>query len=130
MPQPMNDSEFENLLRAFRPIAPAPLLLPQNKKHSRWSAVLALAALVVVAALVSIPSRKSVPPRKLSPPPEQGPLATAPRELPITINQLNQAAARGDDALESALIQSSPHVLPRMDRPNSALQVLARNADH
>jgi hypothetical protein len=43
----------------------------------------------------------------------------------LTVGKLSTAARQGDEALESVLARSSRVALPRMERPNTALNALS-----
>ncbi len=114
-----DDVELENYLREFQPMEPGPLPRVQRRAPLIWAAALVGALLVAILGiraphLIRDASRLQAPPY----------IASTPVDA-LKLGKLSVAAQQGDEALESALFRSSSAALPRMDRPNTALNALS-----
>jgi len=117
-----DDTEFENYLREFRPVAGRPL--PSRRPASfAWAATCAAVIALVALAILGhrhVPSDRQGKIQALLTQPAANERAHA-----LTLGQLNAAARQGDQALESALDRSASAALPRMDKPNTVLSALS-----
>ncbi len=116
-----NDKELEGYLRSFRPVPAPDLRGRQPVVVRRWQVALAG---VVVLGLVSLSYFLLRPAQEAA---HQGPIlhpaisgATSGPML------LGQRVDLDDQALEARLAEASRRALPRTDKPNTALNVLAK----
>jgi len=118
-----DDTKFESYLRAFQPIAPTPIPVLRKQPLLLWAAAFATAVALAVLLIRADRHIRPVPEAQLYT--QQGrPIAEA-IHRPITLRDLDAAARQGDQALESALDASDSAALPRVDRPNTALNTLS-----
>jgi hypothetical protein len=89
-----------------------------------WAAALAVAVLVLATFAIRAPWNMRDLPTLQDQPKTPPPIASAPSNA-LTLGKLSAAAQQGDQALESELFHSASVALPRMDRPNSALNALS-----
>ena len=120
----MDERQFENYLRQFRPVAPPALYAPARSErfvNARWlRAVLALATLaVVLLAFTKYNQRPSSPTVVLVT--TLGQVA----DEPLTLGRVN-AVTRGDsERLDELMATASPETLPQM-HTGGVLQALAK----
>jgi len=119
-----NDVELENYLREFQPIEPLPLRPARKRVPLMWAAALAVAVLVLATFAIRAPWNMRDLPTLQDQPKTPPAIASAPVNE-LTLGKLSAAAQQGDQALESELFHSASVALPRMDRPNSALNALS-----
>ncbi len=117
------DIDLENYLREFQPVAPRPLPPTRRQVPLIWSVVFASALLMLAAFAIRSPWRTHYPQSEAVREPQ--PSVANVRANAPTVGNLSAAAQQGDEALESALAGSSKVALPRMDRPNTALNALS-----
>lgn len=118
-----DDIEFENYLREFQPMAPRQLPSVRKRAPLVWAVVFAGALLILAVFAIRNPWRTQPPEAQTPREPRQS-VANVQADAP-TVGTLSAAAQQGDEALESALARSSKVTLPRMDRPNTALNALS-----
>ena len=118
-----DDIELENYLREFHPVAPRPLPSTRKRAPLVWAVVFAGALLILAVFAIRNPWRSQ--PRQARAVREQQQSVANVQANALTVGQLSAAAQQGDAALESALARSSRVALPRVDRPNTALNVLS-----
>jgi hypothetical protein len=105
--------ELERLLRQFQPCRPRPLPGTDRPRATRplvWLTLSGLAAAVVL----TVSWRAPVPERR------------EPKTAGLTLGSLNAHAIRNIDDLDTVLTETSPAILPRVDRPGGALYALAK----
>lgn len=116
--------ELENYLREFQPVEPRPLPPVRKRVPLIWAAVFAGALLVLAIFAIRIPRNvQGLPTFKAEP--TTPPSGTPAPDHAVTLRKLNAAAQQGDPALELELFRNASMVLPRMDRPNTALNALS-----
>lgn len=119
-----NDVELENYLREFQPIEPRPLRPARKRIPLMWAAALAGAVLALATLAIRVPwnirDLTTLQDQPKTPPAIAGAPVNA-----LTLGKLSAAAQQGDQALESELFHSALVALPRMDRPNTALNALS-----
>ncbi len=117
--------EFEEYLRRFQPRAPRARPLPW-RRPAQPARVWMAAAAAVLAGIVTYTAWSVTHPRNtvLS---SQIP-AAAPQDpiVQATLGWLSRAAIADPDALDKLLIDTSPRLLPRVDRPEGTLATLAK----
>ena len=105
--------ELETLLRQFQPRRPSPLPDAERSRATRplvWLAFAGLAAAVVLMVSWRGPAPDPIEPKTAG----------------LTLGALSAHAARSIDDLDTVLTRASPAILPRVDRPGSALYALAK----
>jgi hypothetical protein len=105
--------ELETLLRQFQPRRPRPLPDAEHPRATRplvWLVLSGLAASVVLM----VSWREPVPD------------LIEPKTAGLTLGALNALAMRSIDDLDTVLAQTSPAILPRVDRPGGVLYALAK----
>lgn len=124
----MNDQELEAFLKQFRPRTPSPLpdRLRPRYAHANWW--WSAAALIVAAIVLSRLSWTGSTPTATSDNATPAIDATAPGDhrQPVTLGRLSRLMQENPAQLDAALTESSRDLLPRIDRPDSALRVLAK----
>jgi len=106
--------ELETLLRQFQPHRPPPLPDAEGPRAPRpvvWFALSGLAAAVMLVVSWR----------------EHAPALEAPNAPGLTLGVVNAYALRSIDDLDTVLTQTSPAILPRVDRPGSVLYALAKD---
>jgi len=124
----MNDQDprFEEFLRDFHPRAPKPLPPVFGPRRPwRWlaaAAVLILGCGVIADRLLEKRTLRNAPPALTArpAPPAENPAREA------SLGRLSQIAMEDPSALDAALDQASRDLLPRFERRNSTLSVLAK----
>ena len=105
--------ELEGLLRRFQPRRPRPL---PDVEPGRGVRPLAWAALSGIAAAVVLTVSWY----------ERAPVLDTPNTAGLTLGALNAHAVKSIDTLDEVLTQTSPAILPRVDRPGGVLYALAK----
>jgi hypothetical protein len=105
--------ELETLLRQFQPRRPRPLPGTERPRATRPLVWLTLSGLAAAVAL-TVSWREPVPD------------LIEPKTAGLTLGSLNAHAMRSIDDLDTVLTQTSPAILPRVDRPGSVLYALAK----
>ncbi len=116
-----DDIELENYLREFQPVVPRRLPSVRKRAPLIWAVVFAGALLMLAVFAIRNPWRTQPPEAQALP----GQSVANVQADALTVGKLGAAAQQGDEALESALARSSRVALPRMDRPNTALNALS-----
>ena len=107
-----DDRRLEAFLRQFQLREPAPFLLaPAPRRRRLWMGAAAAALVLASAAAVYFAPREDRP-RPIEP-------------SDLTVAQLAQRAGWDIDALDKALSEVSPRVLPDVERPESVLKPLS-----
>jgi len=118
-----DDIELENYLRDFQPVAPRPLPSVRKRERLVWAVVFAGALLILAVFAIRNPWRTQ--PRQVRAVRDAQQSVANVQASALTVGNLSAAAQQGDEALESALARSSKVALPRVDRPDTALNVLS-----
>jgi hypothetical protein len=118
-----HDIELENYLREFQPVTPRPLSPIRKRAPLVWAVVFASALAVLATFAIRNPWRRQPPKTQALREPQHS-VAHMQADA-LTVGKLSTAARQGDEALESVLARSSRVALPRMDRPNTALNALS-----
>lgn len=122
------DEQFENFLREFVPELPRALHERQRPRFV-WQRRLAVAAGIAIAlgGSVWLASRRAVTLQMnfAQSKPEQTPIYKMKRGNHATL-KLTKLAVEDPARFDEALSEEAPNGLPRFDRPNSALHVLAQ----
>jgi len=123
-----DDRKFEAFLREFEPRSPRPL--PQAKTLSRsWPRLAAAAALILAVGGVSLWIGRhhiQTNQRDGQPPALSVTGAAANQQQPISTISLTRAALEGSPDFDRELDDMSRRSLPRFDRKDSMLRVLAK----
>jgi hypothetical protein len=127
----MTDEKFENYLREFEPKKPRvlPVELLERKTAARfdgWKRLVAAAAIVLTcgAALwTGLREKPSLSPEGTSERFGPGKVVVGRKK---TAFELTRVALEDSAAFEAAVEQESREILPRLDGPDSALRVLAK----
>jgi len=123
MRNPYEDIDLENYLREFQPVMPRPLPPARIRVSLIWTVVFASALLMLAAFAIRNPWRPDYPHAQAVREPQ--PYVANVQANAFTVGKLSAAAQHGDEELESALAGSSKVALPRIDRPNTALNALS-----
>ena len=118
-----NDIELEDYLREFQPVVPRPLPSVRKRTPLIWAVVFAGALLMLAVFAIRNP-RETQPPEPQALREQRQSLLNVQANA-LTLGKLSAAAQQGDQALELQLVRGSSVALPRMDRPNTALNVLS-----
>ena len=117
--------QFEEYLRRFQPKAPRPWQPPSQRPNRPQRPWLVAAALFVAAvAGYAVRSVNQFWNRELTP--ERSVTSPAVPTVRATLGSLSRVAIGDPDALEKALVDTSPRLLLRVDRPGGPLASLAK----
>jgi hypothetical protein len=126
----MNDQELEAFLKQFRSQTPSPLPDRVRRRHTYaiwwWSAAALIVAAIVLSRLSWTGSTPAAKPGTETPVIEAAAPGGPHTDQPVTLGPLSRLIREDPTQLDAALTASSRDLLPRIDRPDSALRLLAR----